>query len=822
MTFHQENSAADIFLSINHPINTSLLLSLNVFIIHSLSYIHSLVPTHSLSQLSTLILIIQKKSLITSNGSKKVGKTLIILTSQIYPVAYGRGNTSFYVEYSGFVASIPPEFCFLIVLNHIHLLFCVLMIIFPYFLRSDSLFGNEKSELKKIQPRIRLKTLRIMNSDNSDIDLEASALAPPAKCTREEKNNSIDKATILNPSEKTMDQRLTFVSKFLSDDENSSGSQKHDSIVLAGEFISWNCLSYFIHSFIQYFFFYPLHYWFSQIPQNCELNLSVFVSLSLIKQNLAPILIIFSLFCFLAKKNILINLDCFRSSLENEEQSNCSCQNFIYVSSCYAVRGGSSGFLFPLPKTELSESLYSLKIPSIDSCFYMNFQRKQNVYWNLTSFIESGRFHSGVLFEKIGTKFQDQLRVGATSKISIVRLKFSVVRMFKYDCCYDLLTPSGTFQGFPQLGDYLQPPHLFTFPTDLLPPLPPSPCCSTATGLFLQPDPLSISPQPPFTDWPTVSGHSDGCQCITDCSPCPCLSSCCRLIARSLPLLSTAVDASLTAAPPLFPITRHPLLFPNHPPICLPPPNPFCLPPHRFSAINPLPPPAYFYFPLPPPFPTTTPMIRLGYTVAGMPVSYSPFNISHPLTQPQPLSLSPLSNSATLPPFHPVPPTPGHFVTPTTPPHLALETLQQTQAHLDATAGQRNPAPARSSSNPIVLTKPQPFDGTQGVCQPDWPPCYHLPRALPHQCQKSGVCRLVYEGLFSNLVSAVPTRSSNGNRWSLMTSSMISNSASLITTAGTMPRWPCGTARLELSQPQGENPARRCGILKCLKINNNI
>lgn len=44
-------------------------------------------------------------------------------------------------------------------------------------------------------------------------------------------------------------------------------------------------------------------------------------------------------------------------------------------------------------------------------------------------FIESGRFHSGVLFEKIGTKFQDQLRVGATSKISIVRLKFSVVRM---------------------------------------------------------------------------------------------------------------------------------------------------------------------------------------------------------------------------------------------------------------------------------------------------------------------------------------------------------------------------------------------------------
>ncbi|KNZ63894.1 putative signal peptide protein [Puccinia sorghi] len=31
--------------------------------------------------------------------------------------------------------------------------------------------------------------------------------------------------------------------------------------------------------------------------------------------------------------------------------------------------------------------------------------------------------------------------------------------------CYDLATPSGTCQGFPQLGDYLQPPHLCTFPS---------------------------------------------------------------------------------------------------------------------------------------------------------------------------------------------------------------------------------------------------------------------------------------------------------------------------------------------------------------------
>ncbi|KNZ45661.1 uncharacterized protein VP01_7930g1 [Puccinia sorghi] len=49
------------------------------------------------------------------------------------------------------------------------------------------------------------------------------------------------------------------------------------------------------------------------------------------------------------------------------------------------------------------------------------------------------------------------------------------------------------------------------------------------------------------------------------------------------------------------------------------------------------------------------------------------------------------------------------------------ETLQQTQARLDATAGQKNPTPAQPipapapSSNPIVLDKPQPFDGTRGA-----------------------------------------------------------------------------------------------------------
>ncbi|KNZ59531.1 uncharacterized protein VP01_170g6 [Puccinia sorghi] len=43
------------------------------------------------------------------------------------------------------------------------------------------------------------------------------------------------------------------------------------------------------------------------------------------------------------------------------------------------------------------------------------------------------------------------------------------------------------------------------------------------------------------------------------------------------------------------------------------------------------------------------------------------------------------------------------------------ETLQQTHARLDATAGQQNPTPAQPNppaSNPMVLAKPQPFDGT--------------------------------------------------------------------------------------------------------------
>ncbi|KNZ58020.1 uncharacterized protein VP01_2013g1 [Puccinia sorghi] len=49
------------------------------------------------------------------------------------------------------------------------------------------------------------------------------------------------------------------------------------------------------------------------------------------------------------------------------------------------------------------------------------------------------------------------------------------------------------------------------------------------------------------------------------------------------------------------------------------------------------------------------------------------------------------------------------------------ENLRQTQARLDATAGQQNPAPAQPNpapapaSNPMVLAKTQPFDGTRGA-----------------------------------------------------------------------------------------------------------
>ncbi|KNZ49627.1 uncharacterized protein VP01_4895g1 [Puccinia sorghi] len=94
--------------------------------------------------------------------------------------------------------------------------------------------------------------------------------------------------------------------------------------------------------------------------------------------------------------------------------------------------------------------------------------------------------------------------------------------------------------------------------------------------------------------------------------------------------------------------------------------------------------------------------------------------MSHWLTQPQPpsLFLEKSCHPATLPPraANPWALCEEHAQ------QLATEEkLQITQAFLDSTAGQQNPAPAQPNptlapaSNPMVLSKPQPFDGTRGA-----------------------------------------------------------------------------------------------------------
>ncbi|KNZ64443.1 uncharacterized protein VP01_1029g4 [Puccinia sorghi] len=158
-------------------------------------------------------------------------------------------------------------------------------------------------------------------------------------------------------------------------------------------------------------------------------------------------------------------------------------------------------------------------------------------------------------------------------------------------------------------------------------------------------------------------------------------------------------------------------------------------------------------------------MIKIQHIVARD----TSWNVSHPLTQPQPLSL----------PREILPPNPGCFGRPTTPLHpapVSVNPLTQWTHSISAlTTGQKNPAPA-PASNPIVLSKPQPFNGTCGA-------------AAEVITQQPGLSRTW-------------TRSSTGNRWSLMNSSIILNPDSLITTTGTVLRWPCGTsAKLELCQP---------------------
>ncbi|KNZ46169.1 hypothetical protein VP01_749g3 [Puccinia sorghi] len=92
------------------------------------------------------------------------------------------------------------------------------------------------------------------------------------------------------------------------------------------------------------------------------------------------------------------------------------------------------------------------------------------------------------------------------------------------------------------------------------------------------------------------------------------------------PLLAVCPQPAPTPPQPPSPLSH--LLFPTCPPIRFLPPNPFRPSPHCLSAVGPSPPPTYF---LPS---TLTPHRNIDQIR----------NVSHPLTQPQPLSL-PLPHS---------------------------------------------------------------------------------------------------------------------------------------------------------------------------------
>ncbi|KNZ51951.1 hypothetical protein VP01_3750g1 [Puccinia sorghi] len=82
--------------------------------------------------------------------------------------------------------------------------------------------------------------------------------------------------------------------------------------------------------------------------------------------------------------------------------------------------------------------------------------------------------------------------------------------------CYDLVTPFRTCQGFPQLGDYLQPPHLCTFPNtlqitlpppiaaDLLPSFPPLPIQPVAAALLPSPPRIPVHPAADLLPFPPL------------------------------------------------------------------------------------------------------------------------------------------------------------------------------------------------------------------------------------------------------------------------------------------------------------------------------
>ncbi|KNZ46871.1 uncharacterized protein VP01_687g1 [Puccinia sorghi] len=142
-------------------------------------------------------------------------------------------------------------------------------------------------------------------------------------------------------------------------------------------------------------------------------------------------------------------------------------------------------------------------------------------------------------------------------------------------------------------------------------------------------------------------------------------------------------------------------------------------------------------------------------------------------------------------------------------------------SRLEATAGQQNPAPAQPNptpapaSNPIVLAKPQPFNGTRSAAAQAFFGRIGLhaityPEHFPTNTRKVVFAVLFMKDYAQNWSQPYLDKVFNRELGSLKNSSMILDPASLITTAGTFPRWPCRTStRLEPSRPQGEHPTCR-------------
>ncbi|KNZ44438.1 uncharacterized protein VP01_9169g1 [Puccinia sorghi] len=125
---------------------------------------------------------------------------------------------------------------------------------------------------------------------------------------------------------------------------------------------------------------------------------------------------------------------------------------------------------------------------------------------------------------------------------------------------------------------------------------------------------------------------------------------------------------------------------------------------------------------------------------------------------------------------------------------------QQNPTHV-----QTMPAPA-PASNLMVRAKPQPFDGTHGTAAEVFVGQIGLHAVTYPELFPTDARKVVFAVLFMKDYAATWSQlyldKVFNNQWSLMTSSTISDSASLITLAGTVPRWPCGTStRLEPCRP---------------------